>query len=101
MVAALVHRFGKFMYLFFGKNLQVFNLFYRTDADGDTALAPYYGPGPLSETIKRRYFDLLCEVCWISVVVVVVVVVVVNVVAAVVVVIVIVVVVVVFYVVFT
>jgi len=51
------------MYLFFGKNLQVFNLFYRTDADGDTALAPYYGPGPLSETIKRRYFDLLCEVC--------------------------------------
>ena len=41
----------------------MFNLFYRTDADGATALGPYYGPGPLSETIKRRYFDLLCEVC--------------------------------------
>ena len=39
----------------------VFNLWYSIDGDGDTKLAPYYGPGQLSTAVKKRYFDLLCE----------------------------------------
>ena len=38
----------------------IFNLFYRSDQDGATDLAKYYG-GTLPESVKRAYFALLCE----------------------------------------
>jgi hypothetical protein len=39
----------------------IFDFPYRSDRDGATDLAKYYGGAPLDKAIKQEYFDMLCE----------------------------------------